>query len=154
MPHSENNSVAVTQATESELDDVVPLFDRYRQFYKQPQDLLGCRAFLAARFRENDSVILVARMSGKAIGFTQLYPSYSSVAMCRIWILNDLYVAPDARRYGAGKALLDHAEQMARATGAVRLVLTTAKDNSTAQELYEQCGWEKEEVFMQYQRTL
>jgi GNAT superfamily N-acetyltransferase len=154
MAQRGSNAVIVSQATPSDLDELVPLFDGYRQFYRQPTDLGGCREFLAARLREMDSVILIARVGGRAVGFTQLYPSYSSTAMRRLWILNDLFVSADARRSGVGKALLDGAEKMSRATGAVRMLLSTATDNATAQSLYEHNGWEREQVFVQYKRNL
>lgn len=154
MGQTGNGAVIVSPATPSDLDEIVPLFDGYRQFYRQPADLAGCRAFLAARLREKDSVILIARVGSRTVGFTQLYPSYSSTAMRRLWILNDLFVSADARHKGVGKALLDGAEQMSRTTGAVRMVLSTATDNATARSLYEHNGWEREQVFVQYKRTL
>ena len=154
MAQRGTDAVTVGQATQSDLDEIVPLFDGYRQFYRQQADFGGCREFLAARLREKDSVILIARVGGRAVGFAQLYPSYSSTAMRRLWILNDLFVSADARHKGVGKALLDGAEQMSRTTGAVRMVLSTATDNATARSLYEHNGWEQERVFVQYKRAL
>ncbi len=81
------------------LDVLTGLFDAYRQFYGQEPDLLGARRFLEARLRGGDSVVLLAfDATGAGVGFVQLYPSFSSVAMKPIWILNDLFVAPEARR--------------------------------------------------------
>jgi GNAT superfamily N-acetyltransferase len=154
MAPAEDKPVTVYQATAADLDEIVPLFDGYRQFYKQASDPRVCREFLAARLAQADSVILIARVEGRAVGFTQLYPTLSSVSMRRMWILNDLFVMPEARKHGVGTTLLDRAEQMARDTGAVRMVLSTATDNATAQRLYEQRGWEREQVFVQYKRTL
>lgn len=92
----------IRQATVEDLDTLVPLFDAYRQFYRQPSDMEGARRFLLARFENNQSVIFIAFRNGTATGFVQLYPSFSSTAMARILVLNDLFVAADARRQGWG----------------------------------------------------
>src|SRR5690242_5552272 len=111
-------SVEVIQATLQHLEMVVPLFDGYRQFYKQSSDLAGARNFLQARLMQGDSVIFLALLDGAAVGFTQLYPSFSSVSMKRLWILNDLFVAETARKHGIASALLQKAQQHAAETGA------------------------------------
>jgi GNAT superfamily N-acetyltransferase len=92
--------------------------------------------------------------SGSGLGFVQLYPSFSSVAAQRSWILNDLFVAPPARRKGVGRALLDAARKHALATGAKRLVLSTAATNGQARQLYESCGYKQEEAFVVYKLDL
>ena len=89
-----------------------------------------------------------------ALGFVQLYPSFSSVAARRIWILNDLYVVPGARKQGIGRALLDAAAQHGLSTGARRLVLSTATTNRAAQALYESYGFLRDEQFLTYQLEL
>ncbi len=115
---------------------MVPLFDAYRQFYRQKPDPELARAFLSDRFRNRESVVFLALgAEGDALGFTQLYPSFSSGAARRIFILNDLFVTQEARRRGVARALLQAAADFARAEGAVRLTLSTALDNSMAQSL-------------------
>ena len=105
-----------------QVDLVAPLFDAYRQFYGQPPDLDGARRFLAQRLGQGESVIFAVVQAGRPLGFTQLYPSFSSVSMRPIWVLNDLYVAEGARRRGVGARLLGAARDHALSTGAVRLV--------------------------------
>ena len=83
-----------------------------------------------------------------------LYPSFSSVAMKRIWILNDLFVLPTARRTGVGRRLLEQAADFARATSALRLVLATATDNHQAKALYEKLGWHLDQDFDHYALSL
>ena len=133
---------------------VAPLFDAYRQFYGQLPDLEGARRFLSERLGRGESVIFAAVEDGPALGFTQLYPSFSSVSMTSIWILNDLFVAEDARRQGVGARLLRAARDHALRTGAARLVLATAVTNTTAQALYEQEGWRRDTVFLHYEYEL
>lgn len=135
------------------MDDVEmlsELFDQYRLFYKQASDCSGARNFLLERLRNNDSVIFKANDDGRIVGFTQLYPSFSSVAMSRIWILNDLYVDEAYRRKGVGKLLMDVAEKYARDTGAIRMILATQTANTAAQQLYEARGYIKDEEFHHY----
>jgi GNAT superfamily N-acetyltransferase len=138
-------------ATPDHLDQVAPLFDAYRVFYEQPSDLAASRAFIADRLARGDSHIFLARDAGEALGFTQLYASLSSVSMRKIWILNDLFVAPAGRRRGVGRLLLRAARDFAASTGAARLELSTQKTNRAAQALYESEGWQREEEFFRYQ---
>ncbi len=147
-------AVTVTEATTRDLDDVAALFDAYRVFYRQASDLAAARAFLAERFKRRDSVVLLARQQGTAIGFIQLYPSLSSVSMKRIWILNDLYVAPGGRRSGTGRRLMEGAREFASATGAIRLELTTEHNNTAAQALYRSCGYVRDDVFYKFILTV
>jgi GNAT superfamily N-acetyltransferase len=146
--------LSVRQATIADLDSVVPLFDAYRRFYRASGDLEGARRFLWERFAHNQSVIFVAFDGEAAIGFTQLYPSFSSVSMARIFILNDLFVSPEARTRGAGAALLSAAAEFGRRAGALRLALSTELTNTTAQAVYEHNGWKRDTVFCSYQLTL
>jgi ribosomal protein S18 acetylase RimI-like enzyme len=144
-------NVQIRQATIHDLDALVPLFDGYRQFYGQPSDPGKARAFLAERFGHHESLILLARdeASGGA-GFTQLYPLFSSVRAVRTYLLNDLFVAPAARRHGVAKALVEAAAAHAKALGAASLSLSTALDNAPAQALYESLGWRRDRRFCEY----
>ena len=105
--------------------------------------------FLRERIEQNESIIFVAMDGEKALGFTQLYPSFSSVSAQRLWILNDLFVVPEARGKGVGEAILNHAKQFAKATNSKGLSLETA-ENNPAQKLYEKLNWQKEEGFLHY----
>jgi GNAT superfamily N-acetyltransferase len=143
--------ITIARAERNDLDDVVPLFDGYRQFYGQRSDLAAARAFLRDRMERDESVIYVAYTApGAAAGFTQLYPSFSSVSLRGLWILNDLFVRPDVRRGGVGRALLERARLHAVETGAKGLILNTAVTNKPAQTLYESCGWQRDDEFFQY----
>jgi ribosomal protein S18 acetylase RimI-like enzyme len=134
-------TVTVRHADANDLDALAVLFDAYRQFYKQPGDVAAARAFLAERIARDESVVLIAEHDALAIGFVQLYPLFSSVRLGRTWLLNDLYVAPDARRLGAARVLLDAACVFARQRGALGLELETGQDNLIAQTLYRSAGW-------------
>jgi GNAT superfamily N-acetyltransferase len=141
--------ITIRKATVADLDSLVPLFDAYRQFYKQETDQEGARKFLTERLEGEESVVFLAFDGERPAGFTQLYPIFSSVGMRRSWLLNDLYVDVVARKKGVGERLLEEAKTWARATGASWMMLETAVDNHLAQALYEKNGWErvKDELF-------
>ena len=132
----------------------MPLFDGYRQFYRQTSEPDRIRRFLLDRFEHNQSVIFIAWKSEIAVGFAQLYPSFSSGALARIYILNDLFVDPGARQGGAGTAVLQAASDYGRRVGALRLVLSTELTNTVAQSLYEKLGWKRNTEFCTYQLSL
>lgn len=149
--------VAVGLAGSEHLVELAQLFDQYRIFYQQDSDLEAAQAFLSERFCHRDSVILVAsdqQAGERLVGFVQLYPSFSSVSMRRIWILNDLFVQPSHRGQGVGRQLLDAAEQYARETGAIRVVLETQVSNLPAQALYESRGYVRDKEFYGYALSL
>jgi ribosomal protein S18 acetylase RimI-like enzyme len=140
----------VFQAHPEHLEEVSKLFDQYRMFYKSSSDREAAKQFLRERFEKGDSTIFVARHAEQIVGFTQLYPSFSSVSMKRIWILNDLFIDENYRRNGVAQSLMRTAENFARETGAVRMVLATQMSNVAAQSLYELRGYVKDEEFYHY----
>jgi GNAT superfamily N-acetyltransferase len=149
-----STQISARQATIGDLESVADLFDSYRQFYGKQADRAGAVAFLRARFEHQQSILFLAFAGDQAVGFTQLYPSFSSVSLARLFILNDLYVDAAFRRHGAAKQLLDAAAQYANRLGAIRLVLSTAQDNNTAQALYASLGWQRDTDFCNYELTL
>lgn len=147
MSNSAHAARTITsRATLDDLDALAALFDGYRIFYKQAPDPAAARTFLEERLRRDESVIFIARDGGnrEALGFTQLYPLFSSVSARRIWVLNDLFVTPVARKCGVARALMGCARDFAMEAGALRLVLETAEDNHAAQALYESLGYVRE----------
>lgn len=144
-------SVQVRQATTADVDVIAPLFDAYRQFYRRDSDLDGAQAYLTERLERGESIVFLALLDdGTPAGFTQLYPIFSSTSMQRVWLLNDLFVAPVARRAGVGRALLERAHAFGQETHAIRLMLQTAVDNLPAQRLYESLGWQRDNDFYVY----
>ena len=122
---------------------VAILFDAYRVFYKQSSNLQAAFDFLEQRVDKNESTIFMATLQGEAVGFIQLYPIFSSVSLKPAWLLNDLYVAENARRQGVAEALLQQAKQFALETKAAYVMLQTSEDNYKAQSVYEKNGWIK-----------
>jgi GNAT superfamily N-acetyltransferase len=139
----------IRQATLGDLEEIAILFDGYRQFYKQTSDIKLAQKFLRERIINNESIIFMCFEGEKAVGFTQLYPSFSSVSAERLWILNDLFVIGEMRGKGYGEAILLFAQGYCKGMNAKGLDLQTANDNP-AQHLYEKLGWVKDEAFLTY----
>jgi len=140
--------MTVLRCEKRHVDQLVPLFDAYRQFYRQPSDVRAVRTFLEARVAGNESVIFAAlEPDDRFVGFTQLYPTFSSVSLRPAWILNDLFVIPDMRGKSVGRALLERARDWAKQTGTKGLALETEASNSGAQKLYESFGFHRNANF-------
>lgn len=140
----------IKRATLADLEQLVPLVDGYRQFYKQPSDLAAVREYVKARLENNECVVFIAAEGDEALGFTLLYHHWSTVALGHVWLLNDLFTTPAARRKGVGWALMEVAADFAKADGAKRIWLRTAVDNFTAQSLYEKFGMVRDVQFYRY----
>lgn len=145
----------IITATLTDLPTLARLFDSYRVFYEQSSNIQAANSFLQQRIENNESVIFLAvDKLNQGLGFTQLYPTFSSVSMTRRWILNDLFVAKEARQVGVASALMQTAEEFAKENGASGLTLSTAKDNFQAQALYEKRDWMRVEKFYNYNKSV
>lgn len=148
------NNVVVIEAGLEELDYVSELFDKYRVFYSQKSNIQEAKRFIKERMINKESVILLAvEVNGEVkipMGLIQMYPSFSSVSIDKIWILNDLYVDENARKKGVGQLLMNKAKDFAVESGAIRVTLDTQTWNTTAQRLYEFMGYVKNDEFYNY----
>jgi GNAT superfamily N-acetyltransferase len=139
----------ISRVAVGDLAELHPLVEQYRAFYKQPENE-STFSFLEDRIKNEEAVAFIARVDGEAIGFTLLYPTFSTVSLSNIWLLNDLFVTEAARGNGVASELMDTAESAAKQAGATRVFLRTANDNHPAQALYEGRNWVKDEVFRRY----
>jgi ribosomal protein S18 acetylase RimI-like enzyme len=147
---SMSTQVSIERAEPHHIDEIAPLFDAYRRFYNRTDDPRA-RSFLEERVARQESVVFLARLQGGAIGFCQLYPCFASVSLTRMFVLYDLFVAPQARRCGAAAALLRAAVDYAASQDAGQLMLQTAVTNLPAQSLYEREGWVRDNDFYVYE---
>ena len=144
-------TIKALRADTAQLDAVAQLFDAYRGFYEQPSNLAQSRAFIAERMAAGESAIFLAQDEhGEALGFVQLYPTFSSIDAHRTWLLSDLFTTPAARGRGVGRLLMNTARAFALETGAKGLMLETATDNFTAQGLYESLGYVRDTGYYTY----
>lgn len=140
--------IQIERTTIADINHIAPLFDAYRVFYEQISDIALAEHFLNERLCNDESVLFYAlNDETETVGFVQLYPSFSSVSAKRLWILNDLYVAPGARRLGVGKQLMTRAKEYAEETCSKGLILETGFNNANGQALYESLGYQKSPDF-------
>ncbi|MEJ8845096.1 GNAT family N-acetyltransferase [Variovorax rhizosphaerae] len=144
--------ITVRQGVSSDLGALALLFDQYRQFQGQGPDLAAARRFLQARLDRGESVVFIAHEEDTPVGFAQLYPGFSSVALARVFILNDLFVQAFGRRKGVAARLLAAVETYAWAQGAARVTLNVDKGNAQGQALYDAQGWSRDAQFQMYHR--
>ncbi|MCV2885864.1 GNAT family N-acetyltransferase [Aestuariibacter sp. AA17] len=131
----------IRQVNNDDLIQLSQLFNDYREFYGQEEDVVGCLEFLRARQRNNESTIFIATDNEHILGFVQLYPIFSSVNLSRALLLNDLYVAPQSRKEGIASALIDAVTTFAKKKHASWVMLQTQHTNTDAQSLYEKLGF-------------
>jgi ribosomal protein S18 acetylase RimI-like enzyme len=135
----------------ADLADLAPLFSGYLEFYGVEQATDRQAAFLAERMAANSSAAFGAfNESGQMTGFALCYLTHNSLRLAPAWILHDLFVAPEHRRHGTARQLLEAVHQAARSADACEVVLSTAQTNTAAQALYESAGYRLDEVFRTY----
>ncbi|HBR12615.1 MAG TPA: GNAT family N-acetyltransferase [Chryseobacterium sp.] len=134
---------SIRKANLQDLAQLSQLFDEYRTFYHKSSDRSAAQQFLSERLENNDSEIFVAEEGGQLVGFTQLYPLFSSTRMKRYWLLNDLYVNPNFRGKGFSKALIERAKQLCRESDSCGMYLETGKENMIGNQLYPCVGFKK-----------
>jgi GNAT superfamily N-acetyltransferase len=141
--------VLVRERAEADLPACVELARRVHERDGYPHYLPGdLREFLV---RPDAYGAWVAERDGRIAGHVALHPRSSLPVMelasaaagqpaGRLAVVARLLVAPDTRRAGAGRALLEHSWQQAAGRG-LWPVLDVAADLTGAIRLYESCGW-------------
>ncbi len=131
-----------------ELEELLPLIAAYQRFYEveQPDDERNRDFFRRFLAPSEDGMLLRARENdGPILGYTCLYWHFSSLAAAEAVLMNDLYVAEEARGRGVGRALIEASAAVARERDAHQLEWATAPDNRTAQRLYDRTDAERSE---------
>ena len=139
----------IRRASLSDLEQLTGLVEQYRGFYNQEANS-NTQQFLHNRLSMNESIVFVAEEGDQLVGFAQCYPTFSTVALAEIWLLNDVFVHPDFRRRHVAEQLMVETEAAAKKAGAARIWLRTAHLNAPAQALYEGRGWVHDDVFKRY----
>lgn len=130
----------ICKVTQQTIGEVIPLFNAYREFYGQSSDFQQAEQFIQERVMGGESIIFLAYLEEEPVGFAQLFPVFSSVAMKRAFLLNDLFVAKQARKQGVAQALMEQCYSYCQQEDARYMMLETARDNVQAQKLYEKMG--------------
>lgn len=142
---------SIRYATISDVEQVAELFNLYRCFYKQDDDIEVAKNFITERLQQKNSVIIVAEtIDGKLAGFVQMYPLFCSIAVKNAWVLNDLFIHQDFRKFGIATQLIEKSLEIGKNSGAAWVSLQTAIDNYNAQKLYEKVGFVKDNHYLTY----
>lgn len=145
--------MTVIRAELADVLEAAQLFAAYREFYGEPFDTAAAGAFLASRIVRDESIVLLGLQDDEVVSFAQVYPSFSSTRLSRIWVLNDLFVVEHARGSGAVDEMLNTVASMAAAAGADAVELSTAHSNTRAQAVYERHGYRVDEVYRCYEKS-
>jgi ribosomal protein S18 acetylase RimI-like enzyme len=129
----------IVKCTENHVERLVEVFEVYRLYCGFERNIAASTAFLTRLICNKEATIFVAidTDTDSVMGFVNLYPCYSSLALQRLWILNDLGVSSRFRGKGVSKALIHQAQTFAKETKAIRIELKTAINNTTARNLYK-----------------
>jgi ribosomal protein S18 acetylase RimI-like enzyme len=145
----------VRSATDTDIPAVMPLMRGYCEFYEADPSDAGldemARALIAST--DDQGMLLVAEDGGEVIGFAAVGWKWSSLRGARIAVLEDLFVAPEARGRRAADALIEACASRARASGAPVMTWLTAPDNHRAQAVYDRVGGESA-TFLEYELEL
>lgn len=145
-----NTQVTIRQATINDLPRIVPVFDSFREYFKQERNPEAAEKFLFEKFEHGESVIFIAEQQDEIVGYAQMYPVFSSLTLQRVWILNDFFIIEGHRQKGLGKQLLAAVKDFALLTKSKGVELSVEHTNNRAWEFYEKQGFTMDEEFRYY----
>lgn len=141
---------AITVVGEADLDTLLPLMRGYCDFYRvspSDEDLLALSRALIAD-PEREGIQLLARdEQSEGLGFATVYWTWQTLSASRLGVMNDLFVAEEARGSGLADRLIAACRERCAEHGATTLSWQTAKDNHRAQTVYDRVGASRSEWF-------
>ncbi len=136
----------VAPVSAAEFEQLLPLIAEYQRFYRAEPDTARNREFFRRFLAPSaDGLLLGAREEGPFLGYACLYWHFSSTRAIEAVLMNDLFVVPEARGEGVGRALIEASAAVGRERGAAVLEWSTEPGNTTAQRLYDSTGAERSE---------
>ncbi|MFM1654677.1 GNAT family N-acetyltransferase [Brevibacillus sp. B_LB10_24] len=148
------DKVTVRQSTIQDLAKLVPVFDSYREYFGQEKNPAAAEKFLFEKYEHRESIVFIAEQQSQIVGFAQLYPSFSSLSLQRIWILNDFFIMENDRGKGIGKQLIGAVIEYASLTKAKGIELSVEHTNTKAWMYWEKQGFHLDEEFRYYMYKL
>ena len=134
----------------SDIDQVAVLLEEFRLLYGAPPDLEKTLQYLKDRFENEQSKIFIALDGNEYLGFCQMYPTFSSISLKKLYILKELYVVKSHRKKGVAKELIQHAEKSAKRFNTIGLIIETRITNQSALKFYDSVGYLKEGEHIYY----
>jgi len=142
MP-SPDTPFTIAPVTARELDELLPLVRAYCDFYEVAPSDRDLRTLMLTLLDGGgrDGLQLLARdETGAPVAFATLLFTWSTTSAARAAVLNDLYVAPEARGHGLAEALIERCTNESARRGAAKLTWITRPDNERAQAVYDRTG--------------
>ncbi|MDQ6932498.1 MAG: GNAT family N-acetyltransferase [Candidatus Eremiobacteraeota bacterium] len=143
-------TVRIRLAEPTDLEALHPLFEAYRFHFTHQADPQRGKLFLEQRLARSDSVIFVACPESIVCGFVQLFPLFSSWYARPLLFLSDLFVAPDVRKRGIAKALIENVHDYLIDTGAISVIVEIPFSEPNLVRFYEKAGYRKDHIFQLY----
>lgn len=137
-----DRSIHIRPARPADAAQLAGLARGYIEFYRRRQPPDERLADWLALFHERPAVgaQFVAEEDGRLLGFATVYLTYSTLALRPTAVMNDLFVVPEQRGRGIGRALIERSAAYARESDCGVLSWRTQSDNETAQLLYDRIG--------------
>ena len=136
---SRADGITVRMAAPADAPLLLPMFEAFYGRFLDVHDPDGIRARLVAAAPVD--TVLVALVDGHPAGFASLRVLPQIETPHPHAELSDIYVNTGDRRRGVGRALMAHAERLARERGCPRMQLTTGLDNEDARAFYRTLGY-------------
>ncbi|WHY01446.1 GNAT family N-acetyltransferase [Neobacillus sp. DY30] len=144
------SEITISQAAIQDLSKLVPIFDDYREYFKQQKDPAQVEQFLFEKFEHLESVIFIAQVQEEVVGFAQLYPVFSSLTLQRVWLLNDFFITERNRGSGVGTQLFEKVKEFTQLTKSKGIELSVEHTNKKAWAFWEKQGFKMDEDFRYY----
>jgi len=144
---------SIATVGETDLSDLLPLMRGYCDFYEvSPSDdaLLAMSRALIEDPRREGLQLIARNDAGEAVGFATVFWTWSTSSAARIGVMNDLFVAAEARGHGTADELIAACARLVRDRGGRSLDWQTAKDNLRAQAVYDRVGGKRDERWLSY----
>jgi GNAT superfamily N-acetyltransferase len=148
---------AIASVGEDDLTELLPLMRSYCDFYEvapSDGDLLALSRALILDPEREGFQLLARGDGGRPIGFATVYWLWSTSSAARVGLMNDLFVAPEARGGGVADELIRECARRVGERGAKELVWQTAHDNGRAQAVYDRVGAKRDDRWVDYSLDL
>ncbi|MEX8194076.1 GNAT family N-acetyltransferase [Comamonas guangdongensis] len=149
------NTLNIRPATEQDIDLILHFVRELAIYEKAEHEVLATPEHVRRTlFCANPAVFgLICEVDGKAVGFAVYFFNYSTWQGQHGLYLEDLYVTPDARGHGAGKALLQHLAQIAVDRNCGRFEWSVLDWNTPSIQFYDRLGALPQNEWIRYRMT-
>lgn len=148
--------MAIREAAAADVEALLALYEGYLEFYEVDPPRSGVEEMVRELIdapEERGFVLVAEDERGTVIGFATSQWKWASLRGARSVVLDDLFVAADARGQGHADALIEAVAEVARRHGATSISWLTMPDNKRAHTVYDRVGG-KAETLLEYELDL